>query len=212
MRAVSSQHHLACLKYRTSLTVLCCASFTGELYFFFFFFVQQGSMSTNSFVYNVNLRHNMLLKRSNYRFPSMLLDKLCCYSSYKSLPIYKGASLNFLQDCFCLSVHDNKRHSHGILTVAQTEQKCENMHFSATWAVNTGLVSARGCGQWQTLLQPASNQLSLRWIQYMLPCISGFCFSTKAIGYVMLDTLAPLQISFQASHSLALIAWFVNLQ
>ena len=179
---------------------------------FFFFCVQQGSMSNNSFVYNVNLRHNMLLKRSNYRFPSMLSDKLCCYSSYKSLPIYKGASLNFLQDCFCLSVHDNKRHSHGILTVAQTEQKCENMHFSATWAVNTGLVSACRCGQWQTLLQPASNQLSLRWIQYMLPCISGFCFSTRAIGYVMRDTLAPLQISFQASHSLALIAWFVNLQ
>jgi len=29
---------------------------------------------------------------------------------------------------------------------------------------------------------------------------------------MMLDTLAPLQISFHASDSLPFIAWFVNLQ
>ncbi len=46
----------------------------------------------------------------------------------------------------------------------------------------------------------------------MIPSISGSCFSTRANGYVMLDTLARLQISFQASDSLPLIAWFVNLQ
>ena len=49
-----------------------------------------------------------------------------------------------------MSVHDNKRHRH--VTVAQAEQKCEDRHFSATWAVNTGVVSARGCGQWQIFL------------------------------------------------------------
>ncbi len=105
-----------------------------------------------------------VVKRSIHRFPIMLIDEHCCYSSYKSLPIYKGASMEILQDCFCMSVHDNKRNRHVILNVAQAEQKFGNRHFSATWAVNTGLDSAHGCGQWQIFLQPASNAISLRWI------------------------------------------------
>ncbi len=46
----------------------------------------------------------------------------------------------------------------------------------------------------------------------MIPPVSGSCFSTSANGYMMLETLARLQISFQASDSLLFIAWFVNLQ
>ena len=48
--------------------------------------------------------------------------------------------------------------------------------------------------------------------QYMIPSISGSCFSTSANGYVKLDILARLQTFFQASASLLFIAWFVNLQ
>lgn len=124
----------------------------------------KGSMSTDGFVCNVNLRHNVLLKRSKYWIPSILLDKHCCYSTHKSLQTYKCASMEIMQDCCCMSVRDDNKHRHVILTVAQAEQNCKNRLFSATWAVNTGLVSACGCRQWQTVLQPASNGVSLMWI------------------------------------------------